>query len=324
MKTLLLLSTLSILSMMAMAQDKKALKAISKAHGEYDQGKIYSKNKSVAILGANLRFRVAARAVETTSHKAATTAKFESFATLDGIDDGLLQSITDEYYSLLTQRFTKLGLTVMDQDKIRQSKSWAKLKDKGTKDKENVVKSWGVAKIFTPNNQDYVTWNNAAPFGPHTKVAKEMKAILYSALTTVDFCYIDMTAKSTASVSGNYKSTYTEGTATVVPAINIHGYTYPLKGVKMMEDNTYGFGISPAGKQHNTIYTGNVSSAIDYATKVEKCASCEPEFTSKFKLMSHGLGTVVVTADPAKFKAAVLDALNKYLDEVFALYAAQL
>lgn len=318
LSTLFLACTLSLL-----AQDKKELKKISKTHGESQTGKIYAKAESVAILGTNLRFRLGARAVETTSNRDATTTKFESFATVEGVEEALLQEITDEYYAMVTKRFEALGMSVISYDEIQKAKAFEKLVEKGSREKENVVSSWGVAQIFTPKNQDYITWNNAGPFGPHQKVAKELKTILYSSLTTVDFCFITMTAKSSAGISGNYRNVYTEGSASVIPAINIHGYSYPLRGLKMMEDNTYGFGYNDKGKSHTTMFTGNISSTIDYATKVEKCASCEPSFARKFKLMSHGLGTVVITADPVKFKEAVLDALTIYLDQVFMLYEVQ-
>ena len=39
--------------------------------------------------------------------------------------------------------------------------------------------------------------------------------------------------------------------------------------------------------------------------------------------MESGMGMVKITADPESFKAAVIDALNQYLDEVFKLYEAQ-
>ena len=94
-----------------------------------------------------------------------------------------------------------------------------------------------------------------------------------------------------------------------------------------MEDNTYSLNVNDGGKIFNALlnYSGhNITSEIDYAEKVEKCPGCEPEFASKrFKLMSSGLGTVEITANPSLYKKAVLDALNKYLDEVFTLYNTQ-
>ena len=39
--------------------------------------------------------------------------------------------------------------------------------------------------------------------------------------------------------------------------------------------------------------------------------------------MENGIGTVIIKADPEKFKKAALDALNQYLDEVFVLYKVE-
>ncbi len=61
----------------------------------------------------------------------------------------------------------------------------------------------------------------------------------------------------------------------------------------------------------------------DYFARTEKCSDCQPEFARKANLFAHGMGTVVITADPAMYKKAVLDALDKYLDEVFVLYSAK-
>lgn len=305
------------------AQDKKELNKLAKTHTEYNQGNIYAKNKSVAILGTNLRFRVASRSKVITSNKDDATVKFESFAILDSVPESVFQEITDEYYTMVKTRFENYGLQVVSPEQVREAKSYPKLAEKGTLDKENVVKPWGVAKVYSPNGQDYVSWNNAAPFGPHQKVARELKSILFSSLTTIDFCTVEMSTSSNTANYTTHKTTYVEGNATVTPVINIHGYTYPLNGLKMLEDATYTFGYSPNGKQHNTTYTGMTTSQQDYAEKIEKCATCKPEFSSKYNLMSHGIGTVVVTANPEKFKVAVLDALTLYLDEVFKLYEAQ-
>ena len=325
--TLFLTAALALGTTFSQAQDSKELKALSKKHNEFTSGKIYAKGEKVAILGSNLRFRVASRAAETTSRKAATTTKFESFASLAGITEDHLQNITNKYHKMVEDKFKNFGLSLVSYEDIKKTKGFENLVEKRTKERENSRANWGVAQIYTNDNNEYLDWKHMSPVGPHAKVAKELKAILYTSLITVDFCFIDMTASSTKSRSGSYSHIYTEGTAQVTPAINIHGYTYGLDGIKIMEDNTYALGFDDKGKAFNTYlnYGGHtIVSDIDYADKVEKCASCVPEFAAKrFKLMSNGLGTIQITANPEKFEAAVLDALGKYLNEVFALYNTQ-
>ena len=314
---------LVVFTLVATAQDKKEMKRIVKDHGEFAQGKVFDKPSTVALLGTNLRFRVAARATASTSNKDDIQAKFQSFAVLDSVPESVFQEITDEYNAMVRKRFEDLGFTVTDQADVKKVKSYAKLAEKGTAEKQNVVKSWGVANIYCPNGQDYVTYNGIkGPLGPHAKVARELKAVLYSSLTTVDFCFIEMDADG--NIGDNpYANQYIEGNAKVTPAISIHGYTYPLSGVKMLEDATYTFATNDKGKYHNTMYKGMIVSDLSYSARTEKCSDCQPEFARKANLFAHGMGTVVITADPEMYKKAVLDALTKYLDEVFMLYTAK-
>ncbi|MGB0424736.1 MAG: hypothetical protein ACPGED_10440, partial [Flavobacteriales bacterium] len=246
------------------------------------------------------------------------------------IEDQVFQEITDEYLQMVIAKFKSIGLEAIPYDQITATKAFPKIADKGAREKTNLKKSWGVAQTFTPGDIDYLSWNFADPFGPQQKISKELKAILFSNLVTIDFCHlgVDISQEVERYRGSGDKTIYTDGTASVVPAIIIEGYTYPLKGVQMGIDNTYALGLSSAGKQYNTQFGMNASgieSYHPYALSSEWCEGCEPSFAQrKVKLMENGIGTVVITADPVEFKTAVLEALSLYLDELFMLYQAQL
>lgn len=327
MKKSLLILTVIACTFQLSGQDKKELKALSKKYNEYDQGP-YKKETTVAILGSNLRFKVASHQSETNSWKDEKSYKFGAYAVLQGIDDALMQDISNTYYTMLVSKFKELGINVVPYAKIENAKSFAKLKEKDLKENINIKKSWGVTKTFNYDAHDYIVWNNAAPFGPHQKITKEIKAMLFNSQVTIDFCHIgiDISQSGTNYYGTNKRVVYTEGNASIVPGIHILGYTYNDNGLNMLEDNTFNFSISPSGKQNNLIlntHKSDIESTTQYALKTEMCDGCTPEFAKgRLKLFEHNTGTVVITADPELYKKAVLEALQKYLDEVFLIYGA--
>ena len=86
------------------------MKRIVKDHGEFAQGKVFDKPATVALLGTNLRFRVAARATASTSNRDDIQAKFQSFAVLDSVPESVFQEITDEYNAMVRKRFEVYSL----------------------------------------------------------------------------------------------------------------------------------------------------------------------------------------------------------------------
>ncbi len=329
MKKYHLLCLALILGLSPMAQDKKELKQIAKEYNVYEQGKIWSKADQVIILGANLRFKIAAKQTEATSWKQEANVKFSDYAVLEGIDDALLQEISDEYGTMLETRFKALGLEVVPYEKIKGTKRYASLVEKEEMKRETVKKEWGVAQVYSAGQHPYVSYNNADPFGPQYNIPKELKAIMVNSMITVDFAHIGIDIKQSGSSyhgSVNSRIVYTEGSSSVVPSIHIDGHTYNDRGLFMLEDNSYIFAIKEQNKVFNAFGNG-IESNVEFATSAERCDSCEPEFAKRsgfsLKQMESGLGTVVIKADPDLYKKAVIDALNQYLDKVFALYTAQ-
>lgn len=323
---LLLMALITLCSVQA--QDKKQLKKIKKKFNTHEQGSVFAKADRVAILGNNLRFKLAARQSEETSWKKDDYHNFAAYSILDGVNDQLLQEITDEYYDMLVSRFEAMGIEVLSYEEITQAKSYKKMKDKGLKDNENVKKLWGVALVYNYSRNPYITWNGAAPFGPQQKLPKELDAVLFNSLVTVDFSHIGIKISSyEKSRYSTHRVVYTEAKSSIVPIINIDGFTYNTSGIGMLEDNTYIFCINQKGKQllmKLDLNDSELESELIFASEIEKCEDCEPVFANSFfKFSEHGMGTIIVKADPELYKKAVLDALDKYLDEIFMVFNSQ-
>ncbi|MGB1032346.1 MAG: hypothetical protein ACPGWM_07015, partial [Flavobacteriales bacterium] len=198
----------------AFAQDKKEIKKLEKKHNASNVGSLFGKDDKVAILGANLRFKTASRETAITSNKAETTTKFGAYAVLEGIEDQVFQEITDEYLQMVIAKFKSIGLEAIPYDQITATKAFPKIADKGAREKTNLKKSWGVAQTFTPGDIDYLSWNFADPFGPQQKISKELKAILFSNLVTIDFCHlgVDISQEVERYRGSGDKTIYTDGT----------------------------------------------------------------------------------------------------------------
>ncbi len=327
MKTLLLAILAVCIASTSLAANAKELKRLKKLHSVYDQGKAYKNYDTVAILGANVRFRIAAKQSNATSWKKEVFVKFSAIATLEGINDELFQEIADEYHKMLVERFEKLGLTVLPYSAIEATTAYAALKAKGKTSTMHSKKNWGVAKVFSGEQTPFITFNPVLPFGPHAKVAKELNAILFNSVVTLDFSHIGI--KITQSGESNYNKTrrtiYTEGKSSIVPALHIDGHTYGNNLMPRYEDNTYSASVLPRGLHllQIDLKPSEIESPVNFAISAESCKRCPLNFKSGSFIKSSNLDTVVITADPESYKEAALDLLNQYLDQAFALYQAQ-
>ena len=325
MKNYTLIIALLFLAFGINAQDKKELKALSKKYSEYDNGAI-KKAENVAILGSNVRFKLASHQSETNSWKdAGRQVKFGAYATLKGVEPELLHQIADAYHEMLVAKFKELGLNVVPYSSIAATKSYPKLIDKEKREDFQVKKSWGVAAVVNYDNHPFIRWGSS-PFGPATKVTKELKALLFNSQVTIEFAAIGIDISQTAkdSKAFNQRTIYTQGKSSVVPVIYIVGYTYPDRGLNMIEDNTFNYIMSPKGKMNNLVLNmspSEIMSDVVFATDIQNCSGCKPEFAKgRIALSESNMGTVEITVNPELYKKAVLEVLQKYIDETFALY----
>jgi len=328
MKNYTLIITLLFLVFTVNAQDKKELKALSKKYNEYDNGAM-KKAENVAILGSNVRFKLASHQSESNSWKdEGTSVKFGAYATLKGVEPELLHEIANEYHNMLVTKFKELGINVVPYANIEATKSYPKLLEKEKQEDFQVKKSWGVAAVVNYDNHPFLRWGSA-PFTPSMKVAKEVDALLFVSQVTIEFAVIGIDISRTTEKGSIFSQStvYTQGKSSVVPMIYIAGYTYPDRGLNFIEDNTFSFAKSPKGKLNNLQLDMNysdITSETIFATDIQNCKGCKPEFAKgRIALSESNMGTVEITVNPELYKKAVLEVLQKYVDETFALYAMQ-
>ena len=327
MKNLAFVIAILLIVFQGLAQDKKELKMLSKKYSEMDTGP-FKKAENVAVLGSNVRFKLASHQSEITSWKdEGRGAKFGAYATLKGVEPELLHDIANTYHDMIVTKFKELGINVVPYANIEATKSYPKLIEKEKQEDFQVKKSWGVAVVVNYDNHPFIRWGSS-PFGPASKVTKEVKALIFNSQVTIEFAVIGIDISKTTETSSVFKqkTIYTEGKSSVVPLIHIVGYTYPDRGLNMIEDNTFSFTMSPQGKMNNLQLNSNPSeimSEVVFAKEIKNCSGCKPEFAKgKISLSESNMGTVEITVNPELYKKAVLEVLQKYLDETFALYAA--
>ena len=310
---------LAVFSVQAFAADpqfsKKELKVIEKALTEQKSKKIFKKNDRIAPIGLNLNFRVAAQQTEQTSRKTHNT-KFDAIAKLEGVDDAVFQDITNTYRDMVVKRFQDMGMTVVPYAEMETAKSYAKLtKDAGGTAQVLDRKLWGVEKQFVPEGQKVAIWfNQNLPFGAQRKVPNELDAILYNSFIRIDFAQLGVEVSGSKGSDSTHTYINTEGKSSIAAVVNIAKDTLSFAVTKKGTHNLSMFGEDKAEAL-------NVVSGVEYADSVETCKSgCDLGFKTTGFWASNRIDTVVVTADPVKYKAAVLDALEQYLDKQFALY----
>ena len=328
MKNSTIILALLVLVLSGTAQDKKELKKLSKKYNEYDNG-AFKKAENVAILGSNVRFKLASHQAESDSWKNdGSSVKFGAYATLKGIEPELLREIANEYHNMLVTKFKELGMNVVPYSNIAATKSYEKLLEKEKQEDFQVKKAWGIAAVVNYDNHPFLRWGSA-PFTPSMKVAKEVDALLFVSQVTVEFAVIGIDISKTTEKGSIFSQStvYTQGKSSVVPMIYIAGYTYPDRGLNFIEDNTFSFAKSPKGKLNNLqldTNPSNIRSETIFATDIKNCQGCKPEFAKgRVALTENIMGTVEITVNPELYKKAVLDVLQQYVDETFMLYAAQ-
>lgn len=331
----LLITLTSTVFNLAMAQvtDKDANKMFA-PKGTYRSP--FNKAKEIGFASVNLRFKLASS--ERTEKR--DVGKVVSWAFLEGIDDQIFQDIANQYYENLTKKFEKHGYALNDQ--FKESNGYLTLKEKsGDNDLQTYKKNWGVAQVYTANNEPYIEYP-IGMMGAHSKMGNEMKYPIGQLLITIDFAQIiQKIAKDTeyGFLSNVGNTVTTASKATLYPVITIEGPTE--SGLNLKGDGTYAKFIGNNwGYSNAIIQVGKgVTSEKTFALKTEAIKGM-PEQMKKFKssvlgdlasifsggLIDSGRGTgeftFTVKADPEKYKVAVLDALDKYNEYLIAYIMA--
>lgn len=260
-----------------------------------------------------LKFRTGSVGATSAGHgQDRETAK--SYAVLDGIDSTLFQEITDQFYKDFTEKLKSAGVTIADFEKVKQSKTYQKfIADPRGRHYDH--KDHGTAHVFTNANVPF--YNYPTLITKPMKMQKEVEAGLSSMRLTIDFVEFDMTAARTY----GWDSRTTSFSANVIPAVKIK---CEFQEGLAMDGGTYLNG--PGFYMHNEKFLGAVFTnkpvLKPYDASVKSYDSKVPEFANrKFSFFGGGmqLGTFVVAPDPQAYKAAALEALNKYADYIVAV-----
>jgi hypothetical protein len=278
------------------------------------------------LVSVNLQFKLASKE----QLEKRNTGKVISWAFLEGIDDRLMQEIADEYYVRLEKKFNQQNIILSQ--KFRDNDSYQKLVDKNKdRERETYKKNWGISKIFTSNKEPYVEYPVMA-MGNHASMGNQLKMPVGSIFLTIDFAEFILNISKSTTIQGLIE---TKSKSTLVPHVRIEAVTQ--SGPQMRGDGSYSLFTGTNWGFTNAILTQDalIQSDLSYATATE-AAKGIPESMKRFKsnvtgdlvgIFSGGLVgngrrtgefTYTVYADPVKYKAAVLDALDKYNDYLIA------
>jgi len=293
----------------------------------------FKKADEVALTSVNLQFKLATRQEK----EKRGVGNVITWGFLEGIDDALLQEITDEYYTRLEAKLKENGFSLSEA--YKNNKSYQKLVDNNAGlERETEKKNWGVARIFTANKAPYIEYPTGMT-GAHSSLGNDLKIPAGQLFITVDFIDIDQTIKRGTTDLWGYRSDKFE--TEIQPVIRIEGITSESLGKQFKGDGTYAKFTGGNWSYCNAILQREyaIVSDIPYAAELDK-AKGMPDSMKKFKsafagdmagLFSGGIvksgrgvseNTFVIYADPNAYKAAVLNALDKYNDYLLAYIKA--
>lgn len=332
--TVLLISTIG-LSAAAQEPTEKELKNTFAPKGTHRAP--FKKANEVALTSVNLQFKFATRQ-EQEKRKVGNVI---TWGFLDGIDDALLQEITDEYYKRLAAKLKENGFSLSDS--YKNHKSYQKLVDNNTDlQREANKKNWGISKIFTANNAPYIEYPTGM-MGAHASLGNDLKMPVGMLFITVDFIEITQNiSKGLSSFTLMDGSSRTDKFETDMrPVIRIEGITAASIGKQFKGDGTYAKFNGDNWSYCNAMFQQgfSLSSDIPYADDVEATEGM-PESMKKFKsdvlgdltsIFSRGAvksgrgnleATYTIKANKQAYKKAVLDALDKYNNYLIAYIKA--
>ncbi|MCU0418618.1 MAG: hypothetical protein MUC38_03085 [Cyclobacteriaceae bacterium] len=314
-----LLFAVALLSATAISAQKKG-KNLTLAEQAKDNMTVYEvknpfkKTKRIALLGVDVSFRLATS--QTVGKERNSDASSRTWVTLNPPPSAaLMQEITNEHYVRLKAKLMAAGFDVVDEKPLQQTEEYKNLISE--KERLTINKTWGMAARGSAHEAAMIDFPNFAG-GAHARLANRNEVLVWNSNTLLDFVYIDQT--KTRPVKGVINME-----AAVRPAIIIHSSTLELQG--------------PDYSTFKTSFNADksISSSQPFHTRVQSCTDCLPEFTERTTggkilresiiVLSRGRAgdnpdfkfMFQVEADYAQYKAAALDALDRYADQLIAL-----
>lgn len=331
--TSFIFATFSTINVQAQQPSEKELKNAFAPKGTHRAP--FKNEKEVALTSVNLQFKLATRQEE----QKRGVGNIVTWGFLDGIDDALLQEITNEYYKNLAAKFKANGFAL--NDTYKNHKSYQKLvADNANLNRETQKKNWGVAKIFTANSAPYIEYP-IGMMGAHASLGNDLKIPVGMAFITIDF--LDIMQNISMGVSSFTLMGRSERTdkfeTNIRPVIRIEGITAESLGKQFKGEGTYAkftggnWSFCNAKFQHGFALTSDIKYANDVESEKGIPDGFKNNFTSDVvSILSMGRAqgggrgvletTFTVKADPQAYKKAVLDALDKYNDYLIAYIKA--
>lgn len=252
-----------------------------------------------------------------TDGKGKNTQSAKTYAILENVDSALCQEITNEFAVMFEQKMKEAGVTLVDLAKIQGSKNYKKFSEEQSS-RNFDHKDYGTAHVYTQNNIPFFYYPTGA-----LKIAKyvgELEAGAAFLRLTLDFVEFDLET----SKSYGWDVTTTNFSAKAFPVIKVTSEPYAegtwdmatgankAGGLSLMDHKKY---FSAYFSQQKPIYE-------KYDAKIDAYDNKVPKFANKrYRVFGGGalqMGTFVLEADRASFKAAAMKALSRYMDYVVA------
>src|SRR5690606_21576394 len=231
--TILLIGAIGLTAIQAQQPTEKELKQAFAPKGTHRAP--FKKVNEVALTSVNLQFKLATRQ-EQEKRKVGNVI---TWGFLEGVDDALLQEITDEYYRNLEAKLKANGFSLNDD--YKNHKSYQKLVESNADlQRETNKKNWGVAKIFTANRAPYIEYPTAM-MGAHAALGNDLKIPVGQLFITVDFIeIIQNIQRGLSSFTLMDGSSRTDKFETDMrPVIRIESITAASLGKQFKGDGTY-------------------------------------------------------------------------------------
>ncbi len=275
---------------------------------------ILKKSETAAITKLALHFKTISKASESVG-KGQNKTYATAYAILEGVEEQVFQEITDEFAQSFSKKLEGLGISMIGWDKVKATENFEKMKAKQI-DREFKSNTTGFEEIYTANNGPYTKQvvGNPGIWGTYAKIGKELgKGTNTIALDIIiDFASFDIDLKR------KYSAYYTNTSASAngFPMISVMTNN-GAPGLGYMTTN-----MTTVGKYGEaTIITPKKNVLFDdtkgeYAVEVSSYQGKLPERMKQRFTFGDNMttGTFVIKADAAKYKEAVLGALNKYAD----------
>ncbi len=252
--------------------------------------------------------------------KSADVATAKAFAVLEGVDDAVFQEIADAFYANLAAKMSAAGIPLADAEKIRASKSFAKLSE-ATEARTFDHPKFGTSQVFTAGDMPFFKYPTLI-----TKVMswqKEMDAGLSTLRLTVDFVEFDISVERRTEWGLTEDRIITQAASSAVATIKIESVFHEATMDAATMGSYYNApGLTITNRKLVATVLHNAPIVEPYQAEIVLYDDKAPGFVGK-KARAYGgdlnFGTYVVKADPQDFKRAALKALDRYADYVVAV-----